>query len=258
MRTCQQWLVLIVISLTGLTASAAERQGNPYVKEAVRLFNDLDYDEALRTVEKALQWPSNTQEEHVFLSLLEGVLAFETFQSGRGLTAFRRALALNPKAQPDFPLSPKVAEELEQIRREALSAQASQRAQGGSTQPSPAQETAAHGPSARAALTPAQLRLPVAIGGGLVAVGGVLSWSRAKMLENQIRTADASLSNKTQLESALSQGRTLETLGWVLMGVGAATASGSLLLLDAPSTRTSLTASPAPGGAQVFLHGSLP
>lgn len=258
-RTCRQWGVLIVVALTGFAATAAPPrkstapQGNPYVKSAVRLYQELEYDEALRVLEKAIKWPSNTPKDNVSLAILEGILSFETQQPQRGLAAFRRALAIDLEVKPEYPLSPKVSEQLERVRSEMRAARAAT-----TTPPPPS-----GGPSPTETTFPApgsasRLRLPVAIGGGVVAVGGLLAWGRAKAIENQVRTADASITTKPQLDDTLRQGRTFETLGWVLMGVGAATASGSLLFLDAPSTGTGLSASPTPGGAQLFLHGSLP
>jgi tetratricopeptide (TPR) repeat protein len=247
-------VVLIVMSLTGFAAVAAPRQGNPHLKTAVRLYKALEYDEALEVIEKAVKWPSNTPKDDVFLAVLEGILAFETQQPKRGEAAFRRALSIDLEVKPEVPLSPKVSDQLEQVRREVRASRAGKAVPSEFPPPRPTEA-----PSLAPAFgSPSPLRLPLAIGGGVVAIGGLLSWGRAKAIENQVRTADASISTKLQLEGSLQQGRTFETLGWVLMGVGAATASGSLLLLDAPSTGTSLTASPTPGGAQLFLYGSLP
>jgi hypothetical protein len=102
------------------------------------------------------------------------------------------------------------------------------------------------------------LKLPVAIGGGVVALGGILAWGRAKSLEGKVRRADPSITTRTQLEDTLQQGRTFEKVGWVLMGLGAATTAGSLLFLDRPTEGARPTIIPMAQGAQLAVSWRLP
>jgi hypothetical protein len=255
------------LSLVLLAGPAAAEQGtlNPHLQAAYGLHEALDYDEALRALGKARKWPSNTREDRVSIELLEGILSFESSQAKRGRSAFQRALALDPKATLPVAVSPKVTEALEQVRAR-LPASA----------PPVVLETHEPAPApmpvvSEAPLAPpppqvevvresgggSSLRLPVAIGGGVVAVGGALAWGRARALSSRVRDADPSITTRAQLDSTLNQGRTFEKVGWALMGLGAATAVGSLLFLGDSMSATHAAILPTPEGAHLSLTWSL-
>lgn len=254
--------LLLALMLLCQPASAAqpaelqprEPEGNPHLQEALRFYDDLEYEKALGALEKARQWPSNTPEEQVNIEMLEGFLSFELHQPERGKNAFRRALSVDLEAKPTLRVSPKVLQALEDARAELRAAR--------EVPPvveaiPPRIETADEAPASRTG-TLSRFRLPIAIGGGVVAVGGVLAWTRARSLASRVRTADASISTRDQLESTLSQGRTFEKVGWGMMGLGIATTVGSLLLLDAPASSARASITPTRGGAHLALTWGIP
>ncbi|MBN8227020.1 hypothetical protein JYK02_05790 [Corallococcus macrosporus] len=240
---------------------------NPHLQAAFSLYDALEYDEALRSLGKARQWLSNTREDRIAIELLEGILAFETSQAKRGRSAFERALALDPKARLLIPVSPKVTAALEQVRAR-LPAVAPPPAPVPS-EPSPApvavMSEAPREPLTHPSLTEVErgagvrsrLRLPVAIGGGVVAVGGILAWGRARSLSAQVRDADPSITTRAQLDGTVHQGKTFEKVGWALMGLGAATVVGSFLFLGESSPGAQASLLPTPEGAQLSLSWSL-
>jgi hypothetical protein len=273
--------LLCCISLLAYTfsASAAETSGNPSLREALRLYEEFEYEQSLRLIERAVEWPSNTREEMVSIALLEGVLAYELGQAGRGKSAFLRAIAVAPDAKLPWRVSPKVAAALEQARKElgGSSAPPHDPTSGDAPRkvdeparamPGPAETGRARAPSSPSSSTPtatevaggdlSRFRLPVAIGGGVVAAGGLLAWGRAKSLEHKVRGADPEITTRKALDDTLNQGRTFEKVGWVLVGVGAATAVGSLLLMDGPVEGTTAAITPTSEGAQLSVSWSLP
>lgn len=252
--------VLLVLGAPWGTARAADKvkskvKGNPYIPAALRLYEAIEYEEALQALDKAAKWTSNTPEDEVRIALLEGILRFELRQDERGVSAFRRALAIDLEAQPPISVSPKIAEQLELVRRKMRIEIAGPKDPivPDPPQPSPPEPSI---PTLRERL--AGYRLPIAIGGGVVALGGVLSWTRAKSLEGRLRSVDPTITTRQQLDGTVREGRTFESVGWVLLGVGAATTVGSLLLLDTPTPAPNVSAAPTPGGAHVSLSWSLP
>ncbi len=256
--------VLLVLGEPWGTARAADKikskaKGNPYIPAALRLYEAIEYEDALQTLDKAAKWPSNTPEDEVRIALLEGILRFELRQDERGVSAFRRALAIDLEAQPPVSVSPKIAEQLEQVRRKMRIEIAGPETPVVKNTPPPPLPPSPQPPTLTTRERLAGYRLPIAIGGGVVALGGALSWTRAKSLEQRLRSVDPTITTRQQLDGTVREGRTFESVGWVLLGVGAATAVGSLLLLDTPTPTTpSVSAAPTPGGAHVSLSWSLP
>lgn len=238
---------LLWVLLAWPAMAAKVQSKNPHLQEALQLFDDFEYEQALQVLGKAEQWPSNTAEDKVSIALLEGVLSYETQQPARGEEAFQRALKGNRHAKLPWPVSPKVAVKLEDLRAklppEPLATPPVQ-----ATAPSPVPEDSGR----------LNLKLPVAVGGGTVALGGMLAWGWAKSLEGKVRGADPSITTRAQLEDTLDQGRTFEKVGWVLMGLGAATTAGSLLFLDRPSEETQAMLVPVAQGAQFSVSWRLP
>lgn len=245
----RRWLGWLLPLVFVAASVAAEPQAvNPHFEAALRLYDELEYEQALLSLDQARQSPSNTLQEQVSIELLDGILAFELHQPERGKGAFRRAVSLDPNARMSLRVSPKVVNALEEARAE----QQRVLAEKPLVQPVPAAAPLA--PPRRGS----QLRLPVAIGGGVVAAGGLLAWTRARSLTNQVRSADRSITTRAHLEDRLSQGRTFQTVGWALMGLGAATTAGSLLFLEAPSAGTGAAVTPTSGGAHLSLTWRLP
>lgn len=98
------------------TSAVAAGGGNPYLEPASRLYQSLEFNEALRTLEKALKWPSNTPEEDIRAAVLEGLITAQLGKSERAESAFKRALAMDPSATLPFKVSPKISRLFEKAR----------------------------------------------------------------------------------------------------------------------------------------------
>jgi hypothetical protein len=243
-------LLLVLLSLPAMAAELPRK--NPHLQKALQFFDAFEYEAALQVLDKAEQWAGNTTEDRVAIALLEGVLSYETQQPVRGDRAFQRALELDRKAKLTLPVSPKVAGRLEELRAKLPPEKpASPLPQTPPPPPQPKPESTSE-PARRM-----NLKLPVAIGGGVVAVGGILAWGRAKSIEGKVRNADPSITTRAQLDDTLQQGRTFEKVGWVLMGLGAATTAGSLLFLDNPTEGAKATITPVAQGAQLSVSWKL-
>jgi hypothetical protein len=267
------WGMLLVLGAPwGAADAAGKYPGNPYIEKATRLYEDFKYAEALRTLERAAKWPSNTPEQNVSIALLEGVLRFELQQPELAESAFKRALAIDPKAQLALTVSPKITDALERLRQVVTQPPLTTLEKPKLTQTGPGRPESEGGtqpgtglavdsnpnPTGSLRINLSRYRFPIAIAGGGVALMGALSWTRAKSLEGQVRVADPSITTRAQLEGSLRTGRTFETVGWVLLGTGAATAVGSLLLLNPSSPAPTVLGGPTNGGAQMSLQWSIP
>ncbi|WNG28555.1 hypothetical protein F0U62_34555 [Cystobacter fuscus] len=250
--------VLLVLSAPWSASWAATKErDNPYIAKATQLREKFKYNDALQLLEKAAKWPSNTPEQVVTISLLEGVLRYETAQRPElAEQCFERALTISPDAQIPLDVSPKITDQLEKVRARVKASLAAK-------SPPPPDELEGvpiSGVTSRASLGDrlSPYRVPVAIAGGGVAVVGVLSWIRAKSLEQQLRQGDPAITTREQLNATVGQGRAFETAGWILVGAGAAASIGSLLFLRPSAATPALSAVPTEGGAHVSLSWSTP
>jgi hypothetical protein len=114
--------VLLFFFLSGGVSSPAFAQApakaNPYLDPAARLYQNFEFQDALRTVERALAWPSNTPEEEVRAAMLEGVIVAQLGKADRAVGAFKRALVVDPAAKLPFTVSPKVSRLFAQAKAE--------------------------------------------------------------------------------------------------------------------------------------------
>jgi len=102
--------------------------------------------------------------------------------------------------------------------------------------------------------------LGLVIGGGIVLVAGGVALGL--MLDPWNKLHDSSLPALSPGEGATlaATGNTLQIIGWVGVGVGAAAAAtgGYLWWRDAQASRPTVTMAPIPGGAMVGVGGVLP
>jgi hypothetical protein len=175
-------------------------------------------------------------------------------------------LTLDPSAKLTFSVTPKITAILEEVRAEVHAALAAAQPRERKEQEQPlAQAHLRHEPATHPLQTatatasgPSRLKPPLAIGGGVVAIGGAIAWGKARSLETRIGSADPSIVTPQRLEDAVRQGRTFERVGWLLMGLGVATTAGSLLLLDRVVPGSKVSVAPEPGGASLSASWSLP
>lgn len=101
--------------------------------------------------------------------------------------------------------------------------------------------------------------IPLGAGVAVAAAGGISLWQARVQYD---RLADASRPPMTseEMRSAVGTGTTLQTVGWVGVGVGAAAiAAGAVMLALPPKSESpELSIGLAPGGAFVAVSGVLP
>ncbi len=100
-------MALAILLAAPFAARAAEAK-NPYLPAAERLYHDLEYEEALRTIERAATWPSSTPQDDVRIALFEGLINAGLGRDARAIRAFKRALAIDPKAVLPVDVPPKI------------------------------------------------------------------------------------------------------------------------------------------------------
>ena len=92
-------------------------------------------------------------------------------------------------------------------------------------------------------------------GGGALAIGGVIALVLAQGTAANVRKGN--FTTPDAFNRAISEGRTEETVGYVLVGVGAAAAvAGVVLLVTGSSTHVAMA--PTPGGAVAVFSGEFP
>ena len=132
--SCKALLVplLLCVSLPG------QAQGPSRVKDYLisinRLYEDLEYEQALEQIGRARRFSSTAQED-VTLSLYEGIILADMSRREAAVAAFRRALSLDPTAVLPVKVSPKVVQLFEELRSKTPSAPLSPRAPTGSSGP---------------------------------------------------------------------------------------------------------------------------
>ena len=97
-------VVSMLLGGQALGKVAAPETKNPFILIVARLYENLEFDTALSTIPKAVAWPNNGPQELLWLELMEGVLQFAAGNEGSALSAFKRALTLDPGAQ--LPVQP--------------------------------------------------------------------------------------------------------------------------------------------------------
>ena len=98
---------MIPLLIAAVLAASPAGQ-NPYLDPALQLYNNLEFQEALKILDKAQTWAGNTPEQDVRAALLEGVICAQLGKTERAMSAFKRALALDPGAKLYFAAPPKV------------------------------------------------------------------------------------------------------------------------------------------------------
>ncbi|MDC0709176.1 hypothetical protein POL68_11940 [Stigmatella sp. ncwal1] len=254
-----------------LQALAAKDNIRSHLLLIQQLLVNTDYERALDQVQVARQERHGTDED-VTLSLYEGILLYELRRKDEGKAAFRRAFLLRPQAELPVPVSPKIQEDVNALRQQAVAELKAMPAP-----PPPPEEPSAPkiASSTSPALTnsvsesmspertsPSGLRryaLIPAIAGGAFAVAGGITWGISRGELNKLKNDDPSIDTPEDVQGAGNRGRTLQTVGVSLLGVGAAglvTAAGMYLLGDSGSPAPSVGVST--NGTSAFIYGRWP
>jgi tetratricopeptide (TPR) repeat protein len=113
-------LVLGLLLMVGAPVRSAHAADdfNRYLRAAVRLYETLDYERALKQLERARRVARGVEED-VTLGLHEGIILADMGRWQDARATFKTALLLNPEAKLPLRVSPKVEAEFEKQRERA-------------------------------------------------------------------------------------------------------------------------------------------
>ncbi len=273
---------LLVILLT-TPAFAQNAEVKKYLNTAITLYENLEYEKALKQLKNAKNRASGPDDE-AKIALLEGVVLADMGREEKALTAFKTAFSVELEAKLPVEVSPKVQAVAEKARanvrkmlapqieaaraeeekrlavekqradEEAAAKVAEQRRfeaeERAKNQPPPAVVAKATGPSARS----------------LSWIPGVVGLASAGVATGLFVSAGAkqsSLLNGTappeQAIAIRDSGKTEATLGYVFTGVGVAGVGAAVLMfaLGGASDAPAVSAVPLQGGGYVAVSWNL-
>ncbi|HYH95697.1 hypothetical protein [Hyalangium sp.] len=228
----------------GVLPLPAHAQGKfeRHLTAAVRLYQSLEYERALTQIELARKLPHSSEQE-VELSLYEGIILAESGKQESSAAAFKSALLVQPEAVLPVKVSPKVKSLFESVREQvqrelAALAPKPEPPKVEPAPPPPPAPTVVAPPAAVASQSSLRTSLrsaaPImAIAGGSLVVAGGISWAISRGELNRLRSDDIALNSREAVNQTVSKGRTWQTAGVTLLGVGTAgliTAAGGFLL----------------------------
>jgi hypothetical protein len=227
---------------------------------ATRLYESLEYERALTQIELARQLP-HTSEQEVELSLYEGIIHAESGKQEASIAAFKSALLVQPDAVLPVKVSPKVSSLFEsvreQVKRELASLPPRRARETPALEPEPPPAPRASGPSP--VLSGLRRAAPVtAAAGGTLVVAGGISWALSRGELSRLRNDDARLDSPEAVQRTVSRGRTWQTVGVSLLGVGTAglVAAAGGFLLGAPEG--SMAVGVGTDGTSALVYGRWP
>ncbi|NOK17312.1 hypothetical protein, partial [Corallococcus carmarthensis] len=229
---------LLVAGFVLVPSGARAQEPGPfqtYVIAARQLYDELEYERALAELSRARRYSSGEADD-VLLSLYEGVILADLGRTESSSAAFRVGLLLQPGAELPLKVSPKVEQRFETVRQQVLRELAKQEVRGDVARvPPPPVSTAPPGPvavveSQAPAVAPApevstrssvrgRAWIPATVGGVLL-VGGGVSYLQARGERSRLRRDDASLATSQDVDRSVSRGKTFQTVGLVLAGAG--------------------------------------
>lgn len=247
-------------------SSQGQKPPNPMIEAIEKLYEKSSFEEALVVLDMANRAPENDDRDRERLAILEGLLHGELLKEDAARKAFARALDLNPRATlPDY-APPKTVKLFEDMRRAKEALIRPQKP----LQP-PQVPPGSPGPDGRPKVVDLNQReepwllanrplawVPMGVGGA-AATGGIVLIAMAHGVSGTLRAGDPAIHSSDELDLALYRGRSFQTTGWALVGVGGALVAGGLAWHFAPEIDGMLVGvAPAPGGMVATLSGSLP
>jgi tetratricopeptide (TPR) repeat protein len=256
-------------------ATRRPKEFQRYLQAALRLYNSLDYEQALEKLTRARSYV-RTLEDDALLSFYEGIILADLNRKVESRAAFRAGLLLQPDARLPLKVSPKVEQDFEKVRADVRRELASQQDPAETEQQPPRPQQAGSVPSpsgldsgplvptpgVTASFTP---RSPVVsyglMGGGAALAGAGVFLGMTALTYNE-RKRSMTIGEAVQARATAS---TQLSAGSFLLGAGLATiGTGTVLLLlsgnqfggPPASARTSLVLTPMPGGFALGSTGS--
>ncbi|WP_228557827.1 tetratricopeptide repeat protein [Myxococcus sp. AB056] len=127
----QVWVLSFTLLLPGLafgqtvTAKAAQASSRDSsfrarLKAAAQLYEELEYEQALKTLTQAKAL-ATTDDERAEAAMYEAIVLADLGRRSQSLRAFREALSLQPDSQLPVRVSPKVARDFDDVRKKLQS-----------------------------------------------------------------------------------------------------------------------------------------
>ncbi|QSQ17099.1 hypothetical protein [Myxococcus landrumensis] len=246
----------------GLVRAQESNAVQPYVLAAKRLYNDLQYEQALEQIARGKRL-SHGPVDDALLSLYEGIIQADLGEPSSSDAAFKAALFLQPDAKLPLTVSPKVSERFESLRKQVKRELEASAALRGEDAPPPIIKAPAappvplrEEPPPRA---PTRAWLPAAIGGGLL-VGSGVTWLMARGQHSNLTSASGGVGTVQGMQDAASRGEGLQTVSAVLAGagvVGLGVAAG-MYLWGGSSNSQDVELSLGTDGTSAFVSGRWP
>jgi tetratricopeptide (TPR) repeat protein len=246
---------------------APARRGNfqSSFSTAVRLYENLEYEQALEHLSRAKALAQDTEQE-VAVALYQGIVHAELGERVRSLAAFRTGLYLNPDAKLPVKVSPKVERDFEEVRQSVLndlgaSSTSTQATEPGATAQAPAGDRPVQTPGLTAGVEPppptpayvASTKAPrrsvlplVLLGTGAVA-GGAAGFFGLQSATNVRFAREAAYYDEraSRLKSAESQAFVAN----ILFSTAGAAALGALATFLIPGSSSAPDSTSAGGGS---------
>jgi tetratricopeptide (TPR) repeat protein len=189
-RAPRALLLGLLLAGSPVQSALAEDDFQSYLRAAVQLYEDLEYERALTQLQRARRIARGVAQD-VSLGVHEGILLAELGRWDEARTAFETALLLDPEAKLPLRVSPKLERQFESARERVRTTLASRqqrrdaRPEVASDRPErrpslkgrlvPPEPSAALTPTVEATSRPVPVVPLVLLGAGVVA-GGVGSW----------------------------------------------------------------------------------
>ncbi len=225
---------------------------------AVRLYEGLEYEQALQQLSRARALARTTEQE-VSVALYQGIVQAELGQRVQSLSSFRTGLYLQPDAKLPAQVSPKVAQDFEEVRQAVLSdlrggntqepASAGDRpvqSPGLVAQVEPPPPSPAYVPSASAQRTSGGKVLPLTLMGATAVAGGAAGFFGLQSRTNVRFAREAAFYDERV--SRLKEAEQQAFIANILFGTASAAALGALATFLIPGDSTPPPASASTGG----------
>lgn len=274
---------LLVILMTS-PAFAQSAEVTKYLNTAITLYENLEYEKALKQLKNARKKASGPDDE-AKVSLLEGVVLADMGREEKALTAFKTAFAVDLEAKLPVEVSPKVAAVAEKARAnvrkmlapqiEAAKAEEEKRlaeekkradeeaARLAEQRRLDAEERAKNQPPPAVVVAPSKPAGPSAR--SLSWIPGVLGLASGGVATGLLVSASAKhtalLNGTAPVEQAAAyrdSGKLEATLGYVFVGVGAVGVAAAVSMLAFGGGDTQVSAVPLQGGGYVALTWRTP
>jgi len=108
-------LAILLVTLAAFTAHAENAQVRKYLNAAIALYENLEYEKALKQLKRAKPKADGPDDE-TRIALIEGIVLADMGRKEAALTAFKTAFGLNLEAKLPLDVSPKVKAIAEQAR----------------------------------------------------------------------------------------------------------------------------------------------